>query len=978
MLTNDEFTIQFPTIFEYSNSYTNAKQQNECGQYFSKNKIFINNGDTFNGKYIIEYFQKTSNVDDTNYTNDINNYNTTKLHKIISEIYNHSTLIENINIISSIGLLTKKQYNNFLDKPSTTKKMHYLSNHYNQCSTFFKPHLMPFKQIKIKQDKTKKDLFSCKIITTLFNENFNITHNHLKKCIILKNNNVKTNMLATLMQCSITIFDITNESERELQQAQIAFNYIYNELIKYSDEEIIRTKENGIIRKFILISTVATWLKDTSNHSINSEHEETNIDIIQKNILERLPKTKYQIIFEFEKLILKSNSSKIKDIFKTHIISTGVIYGHEENALRYVFNNAWNNPKEMYILMLNRKVPVFHVDELAKLIFIISKHNNNIKNNYILAVEHESYGFNNILKSLCDELCSSCLVSKDDYIIKNQYKFNSFTWDLICGNLIINPMLDIVIPDYPIQRKTIISNMNKLTREFIKGTNLKAVKLIITGQSTHVTSNIAENLAQYYQVQLINIPNLITKHLKTIINIQNELMLKMYNLNEQRTKIIHSLSKLTDQSKNKWLDPDDRFTREGYFSDEQINDENMIMDERNYNFEMYDKSNKMSVSDIFLEPSETSFNITSAKDDKYIQNSVHKLYFMKNKKENDLLDIDNEIDIIEKKLHNLNDRYKEYENYKRPLNLDNHLLLLIKESLTSFSCHNQGYIFNIFPLSVKQIEYIFNDDIVYPNFIILLLNRNISKFCERKEITLSTINESERYKLDHNSIYSINSKYQKLDTYEHNVDYKNSKSQTSITDIHDTFKNKTGKYTYVNNDYETYDAASKNDNNLVDYFTKIGINTLRFTVPVELADKTRSYKIQYEAFTDAIITRIGNSPITIINKIYPNETIMNTTRQRTSKNKINKVIINEKCKKTLNKLNTMKQQWNKEILKTKELKKILEYNKSVKIHNFLNTSILPKLLKEISLNDNKNTLVSQFPEKTLNKTILCGMQTEEK
>lgn len=968
MLNDNEYTIQFPTIFEYSNSHTNAKQQNECGQYFSKYKIFINNGDTFNGKYIIEYFQKTPNID-TNYTNnDISNLDTTELYKIINEMHDYSTLIENINIISSISLLTKKKYNMFLDKPSNIKKIQYLSNHYNKCLTFFKPHLTPFKQPNIKEDTiTNKNNFHFKIITSLFNEQLKVTHTYLKKCTIIKNNNMPTK----LMQCSTTIFDITSGSEREIQQARVAFNYIYNELIKYSDEEIIRIKEKGIIRKFILISTVMTWMKDISNYSINSsEDEEIRVDITQENILERLPTTKYQIIFEFEKLILKSNFSKIKNIFKTYIISTGIIYGHEENALRYIFYNAWNNPKEMYTLILNRTVPVFHIDELAKLIFIILKYNNNIKDNYILAVEQESYGFNNILKSVCDELCSSRLISKEDYFIKNLYKFDSYTWDLICANLIIDPMLDIVIPDYKILRKPIISNMNKLTREYIKGTNLKAIKLIIYGHSTHVTSNIAERLSQYFQVELINIPNLIKKHLISLINIRNELMLKMHNLHEQRTKIIHLLSKLADHSKNKSLDSDDGFIKEGYYLDEIINDEMVIMDDKNYTYEMYDKLN-LSDNDIFLEPSETSLNIISVKDGNYnIQNNVYNQY-IKNKKDNELLDIDKEIDILKKKLDNLNDRYKKYKNYNQPLDIDNHLLLLIKESLTSFSCHNQGYIFDIFPLSVQQIEYIFNNEIVYPNIIVLLNNKNPSKFCEYEKITCSTINRDKRYKyLDHNSLYPNNSKYQKLDTYENDIDYNNTKSQTNvIIDVHDPFKHIT-ETTFVNNNYK-YEITL--DNIIVDYFANKGINTLRFTVPLELDEETSSYNIQYEIITDAIITQIGNSHIMIINEIYLNDAQI-IKRNRTLQSIINKINMNEKLKKTLNKLNTMKQQWNKEIFKTIEFKKKQDYNKSVKIHNFLNTSILPKLLKEISPNDFKKSLVPQFPEKTLNKTILCSTQ----
>lgn len=83
-----------------------------------------------------------------------------------------------------------------------------------------------------------------------------------------------------------------------------------------------------------------------------------------------MPLTKYQIIFKFEKLLLKCIILKIKDFFKTYIIGTDTVYGHEENALCYIFTNTWHNPRGLYFAMLNGTLPLFHVDKLAKLGFV--------------------------------------------------------------------------------------------------------------------------------------------------------------------------------------------------------------------------------------------------------------------------------------------------------------------------------------------------------------------------------------------------------------------------------------------------------------------------------------------------------------------------------------------------------------------------------------------------------------------------------
>lgn len=970
ILNDESFTFQFPSIFDCSTVQTYAKRQSEFGQYFSKNKVFINNGDKFNGRYIIEFLKKTRNINDVIKFNDnsiINhdstflnktkiNFDSTEIQKIISEIQHEATSTENNNILSSIGLLTNKQYKEFLDQPSNTKKMNYLKKNINGLPMNFKPHLMPLQRPTIKLENIQENDISFKIMTTLFNEKLKKKH-HLNNCEIIKHNQIASKLL----QNSITIFDITNDSEIEIQQARNSFNYIYNELIKYSDEEIIRLKKNGTIRKFILISTVMTWVKEISNNNSHSEDEEVQTSITQENIFDRLPVTKYQIIFELEKLILKSNASKIKDIFKTYVIGTGIIYGHEENAFHNLFRNAWKNPKEMYLSMLNRMVPVFHVDELAKLVLIVSKYGDCVKDNYILAVEQESYGFNNIIMCVCNELCNSSLVLKEDNLVINQYKFNSFTWDLICSDLVIDPMLDIVVPDYQTQHMPITSNMKKIIHEFIEANSLYSLKLIVSGQPTHVASNIAEHLAQYYKVQLINIPNLINNYLKLLKNNENELKIKMKKFCEKRKNIMYSLTKLFGQSEDQWFDHvDDKFKLDNYSTMEQANEQG-IVNRNQMNTKMY-----KSEYDIFIESSEVYLKINNLEYDNE--------QYIKNK--NDLFEIDKEINLIKYTIENINDRYKKYENNinSNEGQLDNNYLLpLIKESLSSSTCLNQGYVLNIFPLSGEQVKFLYNEDVGYPNYIVLLShNTNIPYFS--KDATCSKIvNENSEnlsyYNLEQKTEINDNSDYQMLNKH-HQVqhfDFNEIVNETNNIFNNDTVKYKAENINTINK--HSYEVTSSNY--MENYFSNNGVIILRLNVPLELVNKTNLHNSQYKMFTDTIITQIGQSPFK-----YNTYITSTDVKQTVPKNKFttSKTMRNIKYKIALNKLNIMKKEWNSDIDKTQELEKKQEYRKSVKIHNFLSTNILPKLLKEISPIGNE---VLQFPEKALNKTKLCCTRVGE-
>jgi len=959
ILTNESIIFHFPTIFEYSYAQTHSNRLSQCGPSFSKNKVFINNGDTFNGKYIIEYFKKATNINEI-IDNSINIPNTMLLNKVKNNFYNTELhkinetqdlllLTEIINIMSSIGLLTKKQYHEFLDQPSNTMKINYLRNKCIQLGMLYKPHLMPLQQ-PTKLKKIIQEDSNLKIITSLLNEQFSKSHEHLKDCEVVKKNKI----LTKLMQCGVTIFDITNDSEIELEEARFSFNYIYNELINYSDEEIIRSKEKGICRKFILISTAMTWVKETCKNHICSENEEVNSSFTEKGVLERLPIAKYQIIFEFEKLLLKSNSSKIKDIFQTYVFGTGIIYGHEENALRFVFTSAWHNPKEMYIAMLNRTVPVFHIDELAKLVFIVSK-NDRVKNNYILAVEQESYGFNNIIKSMCDELCSSHLVLKEDSFITNQYKFNSFTWDLICSDLNIDSMLDIIVPDYQILQTSIISNMKKLTLDFVEANNLYSLKIIVSGQPIHMSSNIAKRLAKYYKVQLIDIPNLINNYFTSLKNDRIELELKMKDLYIKRTNIKHALAKLTAQS-DEWLEQiNEQLNVDNFSSNEQNNNE--MIDDTKQNFEVINNNTHISENEILTDPSENSLNLNKLRYDNYFKEHGNYKLFIKNKV--DLLEKDTEINNIKFMIENLNVKYEEYENnFKKNKGwLDDYYLLpLIKESLSSFSCRNQGYVLDIFPLYVEQMEFIFNNDISYPNTIILLsYNQKITNIQKCCEDTCSAINEKSKICLIYKNLE------QNMATISNSLESESSdiyhEQEVSITGTNMHEENITESI-YVNNK-QNYELTSIN---LEHYFTKNGIIVHRLNVPLELANETISYNLQYKFYTDTIISLIGRNPF----KDIRYETITNESQKPKKTRKLQRIS---------NKLNMMNEQWKQDINKTLKQEKKQEYRNSVKIHNFISKNILPKLLKEVSPVNNRG---SHFPEKTLNKTKLCNTQTDEK
>jgi len=331
--------------------------------------------------------------------------------------------------------------------------------------------------------------------------------------------------------------------------------------------------------------------------------------------------------------------------------------------------------------------------------------------------------------------------------------------------------------------------------------------------------------------------------------------------------------------------------------------------------------------------------------------------------DSNLQEMDEEIKNIKYKMENLNFMYEDYENniHKNKGQLDKHYLLpIIKKSLSSSTCRNQGYIFAIFPLSVEQMEFIFNQDIGFPKFIILLSHSlNILEFAE-KPFCSTTSNQSNNYtnnnyNSEQNSGISTNNfKFQIH--HEHSIDFINTICETQFKNIqHDTFKNKT-ELKIVNNKHK-YDGSKIKC--MIDYCTSKNISLLRFNVPFEIVDKTWLNNLQCKVFFDTILKRIGYLH-------FKHDTSKTNFKQTVLVNKLKKTeIISTKLRTVLYKLSVMEKQWNTDIIKTLQLEKKQEHRKSVKICNFLSTNILPKLLEEICAVDKEDKF--QYPEKTFRK-----------
>lgn len=144
-------------------------------------------------------------------------------------------------------------------------------------------------------------------------------------------------------------------------------------------------------------------------------------------------------------------------------------------------------------------------------------------------------------------------------------------------------------------------------------------------------------------------------------------------------------------------------------------------------------------------------------------------------------------------------------------------------------------------------------------------------------------------------------------------------------------------------------------------------------MPFGLIDDARPNDWQYAGFTESIVAEVGRPQFA--DDVY--ETAATNARQTTAaaavaENKTIKTKSRTVSRTVSEKLNAMREEWNGDIVKAIKRDKLLKYEKNAMIQNYVNTNILPKLLKEVSpIGDSDVYSVSRFPEKALNKSKLC-------
>ncbi|KAF0759689.1 Uncharacterized protein FWK35_00006402 [Aphis craccivora] len=494
---------------------------------YAANRVFINNGDSYHGKYIIqdeepiawptaiaeisqilftdiEYINLDTELTEQNTAND--KYKDQELNNTYqdSQKSRNSILNKSINSMKSVSVDKDLQVNNVLDKvyideevdnEPPEKQFKYIRNiEVQPMYIIHKP--------TIKVNKEDFEPYKYDIVTTVKNK-LNINDERYKylknaKKIIISNN--KQLLMKEIQKCAVVVYDISL-AKNQITEASIALHSIIEE-IKYikSHPKSVVARQSGI-RVFILISSIQTWALTKNKYTS---------PITQDDYKDRICHPNFQSFYDMENCILLLNDKVCKKLqysgyFYGIILAPGLVYGQGEHILKYIYKMVFSDTERLLVPKEDNNLPIIHVENLAKIVKNLVVYYDKVTKPYIIGIETAKISLRSITKCIIKQTQKKNYVYCDYISLCLNSRVTQTVYDMITMSIQIVPVIDNYITQFMGLDKSIpriFTETKTLISEYHNKYSKKK-NIIINGPLEII--NFAEKLAHTYNLYFVDL-----------------------------------------------------------------------------------------------------------------------------------------------------------------------------------------------------------------------------------------------------------------------------------------------------------------------------------------------------------------------------------------------------------------------------------------------------------------------------------------
>ncbi|XP_050056023.1 adenylate kinase 7-like isoform X2 [Aphis gossypii] len=507
-------------IIQENNRISNLEAQIK----YAANRVFINNGDSYHGKYIIqeisqvlftdiEYINLDTELTEKNTAND--KYKDQELNStyqdsqksqnsILNNTYQdlrksrNSILNKSINSMKSVSVDKDLQVNNVLDKvyideevdnETPEKQFKYIRNiEVQPMYNIHKP--------TIKVNKEDVEEYKYDIVTTVKNK-LNIDDERYKylknvKKIIISNN--KQLLMKEIQKCAVVVYDISL-AKNQITEASIALHSIIEEIkyIKCHPKSVV-ARQSGI-RVFILISSIQTWALTKNKYTS---------PITQDDYKDRICHPNFQSFYDMENCILLLND-KYSGYFYGIILAPGLVYGQGEHILKYIYKMVFSDAEQLLVPKEDNNLPIIHVENLAKIVKNLVVYYDKVTKPYIVGIETAKISLRSITKCIIKQTQKKNYVYCDYISLCLNSRITQTVYDMITMSIQIVPVIDNYITQFMGLDKSIpriFTETKTLISEYHNKYSKKK-NIIINGPLEII--NFAEKLAHTYNLYFVDL-----------------------------------------------------------------------------------------------------------------------------------------------------------------------------------------------------------------------------------------------------------------------------------------------------------------------------------------------------------------------------------------------------------------------------------------------------------------------------------------
>uniref|UniRef100_A0A1B6GYM4 Uncharacterized protein n=1 Tax=Cuerna arida TaxID=1464854 RepID=A0A1B6GYM4_9HEMI len=334
------------------------------------------------------------------------------------------------------------------------------------------------------------------IIGTITNKEFSGDFVQEGVTEIISSSHENLSFIKHIAKCGVIIYNILDDSEQAVEAS-----WVLNSLSHFIQE----LKEDGEMSEFppplfILLSTFMTWSLSKSLHP-----KIPDLPFSEKDYRKRTPHPNYQMHYELEEQVIRVKAGGEIDAI---ILTCGIPYGHEESVFSYFFETAVNCNMEVpvYYGSSQNFFPVIHVENIGEIVREVIKKSDKITLPFLFAKDPISFYKKDVIKAITRGFGAECYK-----IMPEEFSFleDAITQD-IYDQTMANIYMESCCPlfqEEDIKWKYIngfVEDMKYIVKEFIDAKNLKPLNIVVFGSSLKDMQNLPQRLSQYYHCLYLN------------------------------------------------------------------------------------------------------------------------------------------------------------------------------------------------------------------------------------------------------------------------------------------------------------------------------------------------------------------------------------------------------------------------------------------------------------------------------------------